>query len=47
MQEALAFLAPRMPDLAPDGEPAYGSIDGIYGLDALPVRWELTASSRA
>jgi cytochrome P450 len=39
LQEALAFLAPRMPGLALDGEPQYGSIDGIYGLDALPVRW--------
>jgi cytochrome P450 len=39
LQEALAFLAPRMPDLELDGEPVYGSIDGIYGLDALPIRW--------
>jgi cytochrome P450 len=39
MQEALTFLAPRLPDLALDGEPVYGSIDGIYGLDALPIRW--------
>ena len=39
LQEALAFLAPRMPGLALDGEPEFGSIDGIYGLDALPVRW--------
>jgi cytochrome P450 len=39
LQEALAYLAPRMPGLALDGEPEYGSIDGIYGLDALPVRW--------
>ena len=39
MQEALAFLAPRMPGLALDGEPVYGSIDGIYGLDSLPIRW--------
>ena len=36
LQEALTFLAPRMPGLALDGEPAYGTIDGIYGLDALP-----------
>ena len=35
MQEALAYLAPRMPDLRLDGEPVYGTIDGIYGLDAL------------
>jgi len=40
MQEALAFLAPRMPGLALDGEPGFGSIDGIYGLDSLPIRWE-------
>jgi len=39
LQEALAFLAPRMPGLELDGEPVYGSIDGIYGLDALPIRW--------
>ena len=39
MQEALAFLAPRMPGLALDGEPVFGSITGIYGLDALPIRW--------
>jgi methyl-branched lipid omega-hydroxylase len=39
LQEGLAFLAPRMPGLALDGAPAYGTIDGIYGLDALPVRW--------
>ena len=40
LQEALAFLAPRMPGLALDGEPVYGSIDGIYGLDSLPIRWD-------
>jgi cytochrome P450 len=39
LQEALAFLAPRMPGLALDGEPGYGSIDGIYGLESLPVGW--------
>jgi cytochrome P450 len=39
LQEALAFLAPRMPGLALDGEPGLGSVQGIYGLDTLPVRW--------
>ena len=39
LQEALAFLAPRMPGLRLDGEPAYGSINGVYGLDALPIAW--------
>jgi cytochrome P450 len=39
LQEALTFLAPRTQGLALDGEPRYGTIDGIYGLDALPIRW--------
>jgi cytochrome P450 len=39
LQEALRFLAPRMRGLELDGEPAYGTVQGIYGLDALPVRW--------
>ena len=39
LQEALAFLAPRLPGLSLDGGPEYGSIDGIYGLDSLPIRW--------
>jgi cytochrome P450 len=39
MQEALSYLAPRMPDLQLTGDPVYGTIDGIYGLDALPIRW--------
>jgi cytochrome P450 len=37
MQEALSFMAPRMRDLRLTGEPVYGSITGIYGLDALPI----------
>jgi cytochrome P450 len=37
LQEALAFLAPRMRDLELDGEPVFGSVHGIYGLDELPV----------
>jgi cytochrome P450 len=44
MQEALAHLAPRMPGLELAGEPQYGSIDGIYGLDRLPLRWAPTAT---
>jgi cytochrome P450 len=47
MQEALAHLAPRMPGLRLAGEPRFGSIDGIYGLDRLPLRWTPTASPRA
>ena len=47
LQEALTFLAPRMPGLRLDGEPQLGSINGIYGLDALPVAWEAPGSSAA
>ena len=38
LQEALAFLARRVERLELDGEPVYGTILGIYGLDALPLR---------
>lgn len=41
--EALAHLAPRMPDLTLDGDPEYSSPHGIYGLTALPVRWSVLA----
>lgn len=41
LEEALAHLAPRMPGLALDGEPEYDSVHGIYGLLALPVRWQV------
>src|SRR3954453_10117725 len=40
LEEALAFLAPRMPGLALDGEPVYDTPMGVYGLLELPVRWE-------
>ncbi len=39
LREALAFLAPRMPGLALDGDPAYEGITGIYGLAELPLRF--------
>ncbi len=44
LEQALAYLAPRMPDLVLDGEPAYDSVHGVYGLDELPLRWEATAA---
>ena len=40
LEEGLAFLAPRLPGLRLDGTPEFGTIQGIYGLDALPVAWE-------
>jgi cytochrome P450 len=39
LQEALAFLAPRMAGLELDGPPVFESITGIYGLAELPVRF--------
>jgi cytochrome P450 len=39
LEEALRFLAPRMPGLAQDGDPELGGVEGIYGVDALPLRW--------
>jgi cytochrome P450 len=41
MQEGIAFLAERVRALALDGEPAFGTPSGIYGLESLPLRFEL------
>jgi cytochrome P450 len=38
LQEALAFLARSFERVELDGEPQFGTITGIYGLDELPVR---------
>ena len=40
--EALAYLAPRMPGLELAGEPDYDSVHGIYGLNSLPIRWNMS-----
>ena len=37
LQEAFAFLAPRMRQLSLDGEPVYDTPLGVYGLRELPV----------
>jgi cytochrome P450 len=42
LQEAFAFLAPRMRDLELDGEPVYDTPLGVYGLRRLPIRFEGT-----
>lgn len=39
LEEALAFLAPRMTQLELAGEPVYEGITGIYGLAELPLRF--------
>jgi cytochrome P450 len=39
LQEGLAFLASNLHQLELDGEPEYGTITGLYGLDSLPIRF--------
>jgi cytochrome P450 len=39
LEEALTFLAPRLPGLAPDGPAVLGNLEGIYGVESLPLRW--------
>ena len=39
LQEALWFLAPRMPNLELTGEPVFESVAGVYGLEELPIRF--------
>jgi hypothetical protein len=43
LQAALAFLAPRMLGLALDGEPELGTINGICGVERLPVSFSPSA----
>jgi cytochrome P450 len=44
LEEALAFLAPRMPALRLDGQPRFGA-DSIYGIDKLLITWSRPFSS--
>jgi cytochrome P450 len=39
LEEALAFLAPRMPGLRLDDEAELEAVHGIYGVARLPLRW--------
>jgi cytochrome P450 len=39
LQESLVFLAGRLKGLELDGEPVYGTITGLYGLESLPIRF--------
>ena len=43
LEEALGFLAPRMPGLDLDGPVRFGGVEGIYGIEALPLRWSAAA----
>ena len=44
LEEALGFLAPRMPDAHLDGPVRFGGIEGIYGIETLPLSWSTGAA---
>ena len=39
LEEALGFLAPRMRDLRPAAPAELGGVEGIYGIESLPLAW--------
>jgi hypothetical protein len=39
LEEAISFLAPRLPDLRPWGTEELGGVEGIYGIESLPLAW--------
>jgi len=41
LEEGLGFLAESLKEPALDGEPEFGTVAGIYGLDRLPLRFTL------
>jgi cytochrome P450 len=43
LEEALGFLAPRMRRLDLDGPVSFGGIEGIYGIEAMPLHWSTAA----
>lgn len=42
LEEAIGFLAPRMPGLRPAGPERLGGVEGIYGIESLPLAWSAT-----
>ncbi len=39
LEEALTFLSQHLPRVQLDGPTRLGSVEGIYGVDSLPLRW--------
>jgi cytochrome P450 len=39
LEEAITFLAPRMPGLRPAAAAQLGGVEGIYGIESLPLAW--------
>jgi hypothetical protein len=42
LAEALTFLPARMPGLRPAGPVQLGNVEGIYGVESLPLAWSAT-----
>jgi cytochrome P450 len=42
LEEALTFLPARMPGLHPAGPVQLGNVEGIYGVESLPLAWSTT-----
>jgi cytochrome P450 len=45
LEEALTFLAPRMPGLALGGDVRLGGVEGIYSVESLPLTWSAADSA--
>jgi cytochrome P450 len=43
LEEAIGFLAPRMPGLRLAGPATLGGVEGIYGVEELPLAWTAPA----
>ncbi len=41
LEEALTFLAPRLPGLRLAGPVQLGGLEGIYGVESLPLAWDV------
>ncbi|HYS78960.1 MAG TPA: cytochrome P450, partial [Candidatus Dormibacteraeota bacterium] len=39
LEEAIGFLAPRLRGLRPSGMAELGGVEGIYGIESLPLTW--------
>jgi cytochrome P450 len=39
LEEAIGFLAPRLPGLRAAGPEVLGGVEGIYGIESLPIAW--------
>lgn len=46
LEEALRFLAPRTPDLTIAGPVRLGGVEGIYGVESLPLAWAGASARR-